>query len=222
MHHLSACLSHRNARATWAHSCCISLPDASVLAQHSWVFNPLDEANTPQTIRVHILFVRHLCDQLQPPSWRDTCSTFLLSFLTSQAGRGWNLRAFQGIRLYLVPGRPMIAFSLLYPTLQTHGAPFNLTVQVSAWSSSPVRLWFVVWVHHGHQRQVQLSHFSDSLAAMSNSCPTLQTHAEFAPFNLNSSGVSVVFTCSSAALLSGFTTVVSDQYNCLTFSIPSQ
>ena len=69
MHHLSVCPSHRNARATWAHSCGISLPDASVLAQHSWVFNPLDEANTPQTIRAHILFVGHVCDQLQPPSW---------------------------------------------------------------------------------------------------------------------------------------------------------
>ena len=69
MHHLSACPSHRNAQAAWAHSCGISLPDASVLAQHSWVFNPLDEANTPQTIRAHTLFVGHVCDQLQPPSW---------------------------------------------------------------------------------------------------------------------------------------------------------
>ena len=32
MHHLSVCPSHRNARATWAHSCGISLLDASVLA----------------------------------------------------------------------------------------------------------------------------------------------------------------------------------------------
>ena len=69
MHHLSACPSHHNARTAWSHSCGISLPEASVLAQHSWVFNPLDEANTPQTIGAHILFVGHVCDQLQPPSW---------------------------------------------------------------------------------------------------------------------------------------------------------
>ena len=42
----------------------------------------------------------------------------------------------------------MIAFSLLYPTLQTHveGAPFNL--DSSGFSMViPVRLWLVVWVH---------------------------------------------------------------------------
>ena len=29
----------------------------------------IDEANTPQTVRAHILFVGHICDQLKPPSW---------------------------------------------------------------------------------------------------------------------------------------------------------
>ena len=47
---------------------------------------------------------------------------------------------------------------------------------------------------------------SDPLAAMSYSCPTLQTHVEGAPFNLDSSGVSMVFLCSSTTILSGFTT----------------
>ena len=62
-------LSHHNARTAWADSCGISLCEAPALAQHSWVFNPLDGANTPQTIQAHNLFVGHVCDQLQPPPW---------------------------------------------------------------------------------------------------------------------------------------------------------
>ena len=37
---------------------------------------------------------------------------------------------------------------------------------MSAWSS-PVRLWLVVWVHHGREQPLQMSHFSDSLAVIS-------------------------------------------------------
>ena len=56
MHHLSTCPSHHNARTAWAHSCGISPPDVSTLARHGWVFNPVDESNSPQTIRAHIRF----------------------------------------------------------------------------------------------------------------------------------------------------------------------
>ena len=65
---------------------------------------------------------------------------------TCVAGRDWNLRPFQGIKLYLVLGRPMIAFLLLYPTLQTHveGAHFNLDSSTFS-MVIPVRLWLVVW-----------------------------------------------------------------------------
>ena len=53
--------------------------------------------------------------------------------------------------------------------------------------------------------------------------PTLQTHVEGAPVNLDSSGVSMVFSfLFDCGLLSGFTTAVSDQFKCLTFPIPSQ
>ena len=125
--------------------------------------------------------------------------------------------------------------------------PSTWTVQVSAWSSR-VRLWLVVWVHHGRERPLQLSHFSDSLAAISGSavtlslveheharqaemgifelfkvsfsflCPTLQMHVEGAPFNLDSSGVQHGLLLFDTGLLSGFTTVVSDQYTCLTLA----
>ena len=69
MHHLSTCPSHHNARTAWAHSCGISPPDVSTLARHGWVFNPVDESNSPQTIRAHIRFVGLVCERLQPPSW---------------------------------------------------------------------------------------------------------------------------------------------------------
>ena len=55
--------------AAWAHSCSISLVDSPAWALHRWLFNPMDEANTPQSIRAHIRFVGHVCGQLQPPSW---------------------------------------------------------------------------------------------------------------------------------------------------------
>ena len=42
----------------------------------------------------------------------------------------------------------------------------NWTVLVSAWSS-PVRLWLVVWVHHGRERPSHCLPFPDSLAAIS-------------------------------------------------------
>ena len=68
-HHLSSCPAHINARATWAHSCGVSPPDVPTLARHGWMFNPLDELNTPQTIRAHIRFVGLVCESLRPPSW---------------------------------------------------------------------------------------------------------------------------------------------------------
>ena len=37
-----------NARAAWAHSCGVSRSDVPAFARHGWVFNPLDESNTPQ------------------------------------------------------------------------------------------------------------------------------------------------------------------------------
>ena len=39
-----------NARTARAHSCGISPPDVPTLERHHWVFNPLDESNSPQTI----------------------------------------------------------------------------------------------------------------------------------------------------------------------------
>ena len=68
-HHLASCPAHINARAAWAHSCGVSPPDVPMLARHGWVFNPLDELNTPQTVRAHIRFVGLVCESLRPPSW---------------------------------------------------------------------------------------------------------------------------------------------------------
>ena len=68
-HHLSSCPARVNARAVWAHSCGVSPPDVPTLALHGWVFNPLDESNTPKTIRAHIHFVGLVCERLQPLSW---------------------------------------------------------------------------------------------------------------------------------------------------------
>ena len=50
------CHDH-SARTAWALSCGVSLSKSPTLTQHSWVFTSLDEANTPQTIRAHNLFV---------------------------------------------------------------------------------------------------------------------------------------------------------------------
>ena len=130
----------------------------------------------------------------------------------------------------------MIASSLLCLTLQTHVEvrQSTWTVQVSTWSL-PVHMR-LFWVHHGRERPVQLSHFSNSFAvtsgftvtfglvehphawqaeigifelisclvlstsAMLDSilCPTLQTHVEAGPFNLDSSGFCIV-SCSTVA-----------------------
>ena len=49
---------HHNARAAWAHSCGISLPEPPALAQHSWYSTP-SMKQTPQIIRAHILLVGH-------------------------------------------------------------------------------------------------------------------------------------------------------------------
>ena len=163
------------------------------------------------------------------------------------AGRDWNLRAFQGIRLSFVPGRHHDCF--LIPVSNAADARGRCAlqhgVQVSAWSS-PVHLRLVVWVHHGRERPVQLSHFSDSLAVMSGFavplsliaheharqaeigifellqvsgfisylplitslmlafsflCSTL--HVDGAPFNLDRSGFSMVFSCSTVACCLG-------------------
>ena len=84
-----------------------------------------------------------------------------------------NLRAFQDIRLYFVLGYDHVHHDfLLIPVSDGRCRrtwkvrPSTWTVQVSAWSS-PVRLWLVVSFHHGLDRPIQLSHFSDSLAAIS-------------------------------------------------------
>ena len=58
-----------HARAAWAHSCGVSQSDVPAFARHGWVFNPLDESNTPQTIRAHIRFVGLVCERLQPLFW---------------------------------------------------------------------------------------------------------------------------------------------------------
>ena len=68
-HHLSSCSAHINARTAWAHSCGVSPSDVPAFARHGWVFNPLDESNTPQTIRAHICFVGLVCKRLQRLSW---------------------------------------------------------------------------------------------------------------------------------------------------------
>ena len=84
-------------------------------------------------------------------------------------------------------------------------------------------------VEHEHVRQAEIgifelfqeSGFISCLAlttlpmiAFSFLCPTLQTHVEGAPFSLDSSGVSMVFSCSTVACC-GFTTVVSDSLSCV-------
>ena len=80
VHHLSSCPAHINVRAAWAHSCGVSPSDVPAFARHGWVFNPLDESNTPQTIRAHIRFVGLVCKRLQPLSLGDAslfCSLVL-------------------------------------------------------------------------------------------------------------------------------------------------
>ena len=66
---LSYITSPINSRSAWAHSCGVSPSDVPAFARHGWVFNPLDESNTPQTIRAHIRFVGLVCERLQPLSW---------------------------------------------------------------------------------------------------------------------------------------------------------
>ena len=87
MHHLSACPSHNAPVAS---------PCPILLCWLSTTFNPLDEANTPQTVRAHILFVGHVFPT--PTTVLCLCFAVLLGFAidnsfistmsTSFSGRG--------------------------------------------------------------------------------------------------------------------------------------
>ena len=69
MHHLSTYPSHRKTRTAWAHCSGISPSDVPTFARHGWAFDPLDESNSPQTIRAQIRFVGLVCERIQSPSW---------------------------------------------------------------------------------------------------------------------------------------------------------
>ena len=105
MHHLSAYSSHRNARAAWAHSCNISLPDASVLAQHISMGQTPRRLSGPTSfsLAMSVTNSTHRLGEIHAPRASSRSSHL------RQAEIGI-FELFRGIRLSFLPGHPHDCF----------------------------------------------------------------------------------------------------------------